>query len=170
MSIKASTWAWKQPVSDPGAKLVLLCLADHMNGQSGRCHPSVPTIAKMTGQSVRTVQRKLQLLTEIGLVRIERRSQGVEPLSNAYALAMEGRGWCHHDTTWCQDDSGVSVSPGGDTVGVSNEPEENLLASNRGITLSEGQYLILNRRANQGEVTRAHTREANGQAWMGGQL
>jgi hypothetical protein len=72
MSIAASEWAWKQFIS-PQRKLVLLDLADHHNGDDGRCFPSVATIAAETRLCERTVQSHLRGLQEQGLVLIRER-------------------------------------------------------------------------------------------------
>jgi len=49
-------------------------LADYANNKSGLCWPKMETLAKTLGRSVRTVQRHLHLLKELGLIEfIERR-------------------------------------------------------------------------------------------------
>jgi DNA-binding transcriptional ArsR family regulator len=52
------------------------CLADYANNKSGLCWPKMETLAKTLGRSVRTVQRHLHLLKELGLIEfVERRRQ-----------------------------------------------------------------------------------------------
>jgi hypothetical protein len=52
------------------------CLADYANNKSGLCWPKMETLAKTLGRSVRTVQRHLHLLRELGLIEfVERRRQ-----------------------------------------------------------------------------------------------
>ena len=52
------------------------CLADYTNNKSGLCWPKMETLAKTLGRSVRTVQRHLHLLKELGLIEfVERRRQ-----------------------------------------------------------------------------------------------
>ena len=49
-------------------------LADYANNKSGLCWPKMETLAKTLGRSVRTVQRHLHLLKELGLIEfVERR-------------------------------------------------------------------------------------------------
>jgi DNA-binding transcriptional ArsR family regulator len=50
------------------------CLADHANNKSGLCWPKMETLAAILNRSVRTIQRHLHLLGELGLVEfVERR-------------------------------------------------------------------------------------------------
>jgi len=49
-------------------------LTDYANNKSGLCWPKMETLAKTLGRSVRTVQRHLHLLKELGLIEfVERR-------------------------------------------------------------------------------------------------
>jgi DNA-binding transcriptional ArsR family regulator len=49
-------------------------LSDYSNNKSGLCWPKMETLAKTLGRSVRTVQRHLHLLKELGLIEfVERR-------------------------------------------------------------------------------------------------
>ena len=49
-------------------------LTDYSNNKTGLCWPKMETLAKTLGRSVRTVQRHLHLLKELGLVEfVERR-------------------------------------------------------------------------------------------------
>jgi DNA-binding transcriptional ArsR family regulator len=51
-----------------------LALSDHASNKNGLCWPKMETLAKILGRSVRTVQRHLHLLRELGLVDfVERR-------------------------------------------------------------------------------------------------
>jgi len=52
------------------------CISDYANNKSGLCWPKMETLAKTLGRSVRTVQRHLHLLKELGLIEfVERRRQ-----------------------------------------------------------------------------------------------
>jgi len=70
VSLNASAWAWDQPVKPASAKLVLLCLADCHNAETGRCHPSHEHIARQTGLNEKTVPGALKALAELGLITI----------------------------------------------------------------------------------------------------
>ena len=49
-------------------------LSDYANNKTGLCWPKMETLAKTLGRSVRTVQRHLHLLKELGLIEfVERR-------------------------------------------------------------------------------------------------
>ena len=49
-------------------------LTDYANNKTGLCWPKMQTLAKTLGRSVRTVQRHLHLLKELGLIEfVERR-------------------------------------------------------------------------------------------------
>ena len=49
-------------------------LADHANNKTGLCWPKMETLAAILNRSVRTVQRHLHLLKELGLIEfVERR-------------------------------------------------------------------------------------------------
>jgi DNA-binding transcriptional ArsR family regulator len=49
-------------------------LTDYANNKTGLCWPKMETLARTLGRSVRTIQRHLHLLRELGLVEfVERR-------------------------------------------------------------------------------------------------
>jgi len=51
-----------------------MALSDHASNKTGRCHPRMDSLARLLGKSVRTVQRHLHLLKNLGLVEfVERR-------------------------------------------------------------------------------------------------
>lgn len=76
MSIEVLNWAWRQRVPSASAKLVLLALADHANGD-GYCWPSMNRIAEMTGISQRQVSNHVTTLAGLGLVaKADRRRHG----------------------------------------------------------------------------------------------
>ncbi len=72
MSIKYLNKAFDYPLNDTGAKFVLVVLCDHADSE-GFCYPSMETISKHTGQSIRTIQRAVQKLEELGVIRREER-------------------------------------------------------------------------------------------------
>lgn len=87
MSVEASSWAWKQKLK-PGAKLVLLCLADHANAE-GLCWPGQDGISNKTGLDRSTVVGHLGKLEESGLIEARRRydEHGYKK-SNLYILNL----------------------------------------------------------------------------------
>lgn len=89
MSFQAMTWATEQKVP-ANEKLVLLMLANHTNGQTGRCDPSLNRLAEECGMSRDTVIRAMKRLEEKGLIRVIRRTLEGAQISNSYRLAMPG--------------------------------------------------------------------------------
>jgi hypothetical protein len=86
MSIAANQWAWTRRCS-PGAKLLLLALADHCNGRPGGCEcwPSMARLSDMTGFSKASICRHLAELEQQGhICRV--RSTG--RTSTVYRLQM----------------------------------------------------------------------------------
>jgi DNA-binding MarR family transcriptional regulator len=73
MSIKALAWAWDYQTKDPLEKLVLLCVADHMNDSMGQAWPSVQRICELCGCSRATVKRKLKQLEDAGVIHRQKR-------------------------------------------------------------------------------------------------
>lgn len=65
MSVKLMAIVWELDLP-PGEKLVLLALADQANDHGTQCWPAVATIAKRSGQGVRTVRRALENLQKAG--------------------------------------------------------------------------------------------------------
>lgn len=63
------TWALEQRfVTDSTARHVLLCLANYADKHGRGAFPSVASLADDTGLSERTVQTKLRLLEELGVI------------------------------------------------------------------------------------------------------
>ena len=58
----------------PTQKLVLFCLADCHNGDTGRCDPSYAYIMQVTGLSNRAVATALQALRAAGQLRFDSRN------------------------------------------------------------------------------------------------
>ena len=83
MSIQAVAWVLDQFVLDAAAKLVLVVLANHADHKTGRCWPTIRTIASESSQSVRSVQRKLADLQETGWITIEAFGRGLPALAAA---------------------------------------------------------------------------------------
>jgi pyocin large subunit-like protein len=63
------TWALEQRVvTDSSARHVLLCLANYADKHGRGAFPSVASLADDTGLSERTVQAKLRLLEDLGVI------------------------------------------------------------------------------------------------------
>ena len=78
------TWAFRQRVGSPMAKLVLLSLADHHNDETGTDpFPAIETIAAETEMNERSVRRHLEALEAAGLIARRARGRG-----KAYRLSL----------------------------------------------------------------------------------
>lgn len=71
MSIKAMTWAFGLPL-EPRAKIALLAIADNAR-DDGVAWPSRDLIAEKSSQSRATINRRLKILSEIGVLGIHER-------------------------------------------------------------------------------------------------
>lgn len=87
MSIKMMFAAMEITTGSPVTKLVLVKLADNANDQ-GECWPSHDTIARICEMSVKTSQRHVRKLEELGLVSIQTRKGKNGNLSNFYKLSL----------------------------------------------------------------------------------
>lgn len=67
MSFEATRWAWGLDVGT-GKKMILLALANYAD-EEGSCFPGQEKLARMTGQTERTVRRLLTELEDEGLIR-----------------------------------------------------------------------------------------------------
>lgn len=85
MSFRAVLWALDQNLK-PVPKLILVAIASHANFRTGTANPKVRTIARMASVSPRTVFRKLPILAEGKLLRIEPNSCGRGRLAHTYHL------------------------------------------------------------------------------------
>jgi len=69
MSIKALNYALDIKVGDPIAKLIFINLANHFNDATEYSYPSQELLAERAECSIRTVQRKIEMLIDLGLVK-----------------------------------------------------------------------------------------------------
>ncbi|MCG8097262.1 MAG: helix-turn-helix domain-containing protein [Candidatus Thiodiazotropha endolucinida] len=65
---------------------IAIVLAKHCNQKTGMAHPSIQTIASMTGLSQRSVRTGLSELEEAKFLTITRSSGGASSLTNSYCL------------------------------------------------------------------------------------
>lgn len=90
MSHEATNWAIKQRGLKPATKILLWHLCDRHNPDFG-CFPSIKKLSEDCEISERSVQTHIDILVELGLVRVE--SGGVRPngtfKSNRYILRFE---------------------------------------------------------------------------------
>lgn len=89
-----SARAWRWAVGVRGVKkdrrATLLLLADHHNGDTGQCNPSVARLAALLECSERQVQRDLSWLEKHGLIRRSVHStRGVHDSSSDFLLSLD---------------------------------------------------------------------------------
>lgn len=84
MSITATNAAWLLDISSTARKLVLLYLADKLNGKTGQLNPSVAAVARACGMSSRQAQRHIHDLIEEGLVQVTGNHNGGNPMATRH--------------------------------------------------------------------------------------
>ena len=72
MSVACMSWVFTHSTAAGADRLLLLAIADHAGDDGGDAWPSVPTLARKTGTSERTVQRGLSRLEAGGHLAVER--------------------------------------------------------------------------------------------------
>lgn len=128
MSIQAVGWVLDQDIPDSASKLVLISIANALNGKTGKCCPSLDLLAHESSVSRSTVIRKLKKLEEEGWIDVSQTytSEGRQT-SNSYAINYNP-----HSSQ--AGGEGVTVTPSGgvtamepsgvSTVTPLDEPEE----------------------------------------------
>lgn len=132
MSIQAVSFVLDSDVPEVAAKMLLVCLANAHNNETGLCCPSVNRLAEESNMSRRSVQRWIKWLDENGFLEvIEVTSESGRQQSNSYRLVGFHRGAkltplprVGGDTVGTGEGD-TADTLGGDTVGTPlKEPEE----------------------------------------------
>jgi DNA-binding transcriptional MocR family regulator len=83
--------AMKQQGLKPSTKIVLYWLADHHNGETGKCFPSINRLAELSEMSRRAVEGHLETLETLGLIkRINQFRETGGKSANSYILELTG--------------------------------------------------------------------------------
>ena len=82
-----TNWAIKATCPDNLSKLLLICLASFADNKTGKCYPSISTLANRTQMSRATVCRKLESLEDANLI-VRQRTQFGKP--TVYQLVSQG--------------------------------------------------------------------------------
>ncbi len=90
MSHYMTALAMKQVGLKPATKIVLYYLADHHNGETGKCFPSLQRLAEVCEMSKRSVQNHLTELEERKLIKVRTNFHNGQQTSNNYDLLLEG--------------------------------------------------------------------------------
>lgn len=129
MSIEALNWALSVRTGSPGAKSVLLILANRAD-QKGRCFPGIDGIAEQTELSRRAVISNIQLLEAAELLTITRRGgmgEGRQP--NVYQLHLDQCAPVAHSTNvqiqHGADNAGQCADNAGQCAAAAPEPKDN---------------------------------------------
>lgn len=94
MSIRAMVWAFDQEGLESGLKFVLVALADKAD-DANSCYPGQAMLARMTGQSERSVRSHVAELEGLGLLTRQHRYRTAPTgrggrTSDRYVLAVDG--------------------------------------------------------------------------------
>src|SRR6266545_3617984 len=89
MSVKVMAWVWEHSRSKLGARLVLLAIADHANGDGVDAFPSIAQLMHKTGLSERAVQKAVGELAELGELQVA--FGGGRGRTNRYRVLMVDR-------------------------------------------------------------------------------
>jgi hypothetical protein len=129
--VSYSATEWCRPLKIRGwAKAILACLADHHNETTGRCDPSLATIAHETGCSESTARRGLRELEQTGVIRATKREGRPDLVTlcldqTVFTLTpLSPRHPYQGDTDPCQGDTPTPVTLQRTPVRVTPEPEE----------------------------------------------
>ena len=89
MSHYMTALAMRQTGIKPAAKIVLYWIADHHNGETGECFPSINRLADLCEMSRRAVEGHIAELERIGLLKRHTRIvSGRGQTSNGYTLHL----------------------------------------------------------------------------------
>jgi hypothetical protein len=89
MSVRVMSWVWESSRSEGIDRLVLLAIADAASDHGGDAWPSVQSLATKAAVSVRTVQRAIRSLVELGELAVS--AQAGKHGVNVYRVVMTPR-------------------------------------------------------------------------------
>ena len=91
MSHYMTALAMRQTGLKPATKVVLYWIADHHNGETGKCFPSIKRIADLCEMSRRSVEGHIETLEKLGVLKREAQFRDTGGKStNSYILALTG--------------------------------------------------------------------------------
>lgn len=87
MSIQDVGWVLEQDIPNASAKLVLVCIANHIHRKMDHCFPSMETIAEEASMAKRSVQRQIKWLKDENYLFVEEDfAPNARQKSNKYRL------------------------------------------------------------------------------------
>lgn len=136
MSVKVSGIIWDYYPNGGGELLTALALADHANHEGGSIFPTIATVARMTRQDRRTVQRHVRSMIESGWLEVVERGVG-RANTTKYRIPLERIGplWPEEKVANChplpiRQDEPESVDNVVDNL-VDNSPDEDTKGDKR---------------------------------------
>lgn len=123
MSIQAVAWVLDNSESRGFSRLVLLSLANHINGDTGLCCPSMRTIAREAGVSLGTIPNAVTNLVALGELKVL--EEGGPRRSARYVLPFAERSGDEHKSV---QEPNAARAPG---VNAASSPGVNRTVSNR---------------------------------------
>ena len=111
MSIQNVAWVLEQYIPNAGAKLVLLCIANHTHRAMDFAFPSVKTLAHESSMTTRTVQRHIRWLQDNNYLFVQEDfAESGRRRSNRYVLNFDRRPDSVSDLKGHPDREGVKLS------------------------------------------------------------
>lgn len=92
MSFQSMSWAVSQKCGSAAAKMVLLTIAIHTDGNSHSCQLRHKLLAHECEMRVETIKVHLKHLESLGLVSITPQFFDFVQLANQYTLNVDGKG------------------------------------------------------------------------------
>ncbi len=129
MCIYASKAVWQKSESKGSARLVLLCIADHINAESRVAYPSLDTIADETKVSRRQVSRAISELENLGELEVLHKGNG-RGFSTVYRILIDTEAPKKDDICDKKDDMVSSFNE-------DEEPKKDDMVSEKDDTLSK---------------------------------
>lgn len=105
------TFADLQDAGNAQSQLVLLAIARHADWDTGECHPSVNTLARMAKCSVNTARRHLVQLVEDGLIERETRNRADGGRTSDLLRLAGYQKWIETNRKGGQVDKPVAIQP-----------------------------------------------------------
>jgi len=112
--------AMKQQGLKPATKIVLYWLADHHNGETGLCFPSLNRLALLTEMDKSTVVRHIDTLATLGLVERVRSNREDGGYSSTHYVLKIGTPLSQNTTSPCSKNAPPLVAKCNTNLGINN--------------------------------------------------
>jgi hypothetical protein len=145
VSVHVSSEVWRRLNVRSGELLLALALADISDHHGESIFKSSKTLAKMTRQGKRTVDRQLARLREVGWLKMVRRRHSGRYRAPLYAISID----------WIRG-ANLATLPDGDFL----PPRESELPSGTRRVATRGKQSVLNPSINQSSRTSVHPERA----------